>query len=135
MSSSIRIDKRKKYILILGKGPKQRLEHTLSVEKIYSINFTENNKKFFLSLHDNGANSYLFINGTDIIEFKAKVSEIAATPLCLGDISKEISVNNLGKTGINGYVYDFSTDYNATTIDDIHKLIFIRHSQVFKEKN
>ena len=135
MSSSIRIDKRKKYILILGKGPKQRLEHTLSVEKIYSINFTENNKKFFLSLHYNGANSYLFINGTDIIEFKAKGSEIAATPLCLGDISKEISVNNLEKTGINGYVYDFSTDYNATTIDDIHKLIFIRHSPVFKEKN
>ena len=135
MSSSIRIDKRKKYILILGKGSKQRLEHTLSVEKIYSINFTENNKKFFLSLHYNGANSYLFINGTDIIEFKAKSSEIAATPLCLGDISKEISVNNLEKTGINGYVYDFSTDYNATTIDDIHKLIFIRHSQVFKEKN
>ena len=135
MSSSIRIDKRKKYILILGKGPKQRLEHSLSVEKIYSINFTENNKKFFLSLHYNGANSYLFINGTDIIEFKAKDSEIAATPLCLGDISKEISVNNLEKTGINGYVYDFSTDYNATTIDVIHKLIFIRHSQVFKEKN
>ena len=45
MISSTKIDSRKKYILILGKGPTQGLEHTLSAEKIYSINFTEHNKK------------------------------------------------------------------------------------------
>ena len=45
MSSSIKIDNRKKYILIFRKGPTQGLEHTLSAEKLYSINFTENNKK------------------------------------------------------------------------------------------
>ena len=46
-------------------------------------------KKFCLSLHYNGTNSYLFVNGTEIYKFKAKDSEIAATPLCLGNISKD----------------------------------------------
>ena len=51
ISSSTKIDNRKKYILILGKGPTQGLEHTLSAEKMYSINFTEkkNKKKLFES--------------------------------------------------------------------------------------
>ena len=51
---------------------------------MYSINFIEQNKKFCLSLHYNGANSYLFVNGTEITKLKAKDSEIVATPLCLG---------------------------------------------------
>ena len=72
----------KKYILILGKGPTQGLESTLSAEKLYSINFTKKNTKFCLSLHYNGANSYLFVNGTEIIKFKVKDSEILAYSLC-----------------------------------------------------
>ena len=47
MSFSSHIDNKKKDILVLGKGPTQRLEHTLTAEKMYSINFTEKNKKFF----------------------------------------------------------------------------------------
>ena len=46
MSSSPHIDNKKKYILILGKGPAQGLEHTLSAEKLYSINVTKENTKF-----------------------------------------------------------------------------------------
>ena len=80
----MKIDDRKKDILILRKGPTQGLEHALSAEKMYSINFIEQNKKFCLSLHYNGANSYLFVNGTEITKLKAKDSEIVATPLCLG---------------------------------------------------
>ena len=57
MSSSAHIDNKKKDILILGKGPTQRLEHTLTAEKMYSINFTVIKKKFCLSLHYNGANN------------------------------------------------------------------------------
>ena len=95
--SSTKIDNIKKNILILGKGPTQGLEHKLSAEKMYSINFTEHNKKFCLSLHYNGANSYLFVNGKEIHKFKAKVSEIVATPLCLGNISKDWSVDNMKK--------------------------------------
>ena len=97
MSSTTKIDNKKKDILTLVKGPTQELEHTLSAEKIYSINFTEHNKKFCLSLYYNGANSYLFVNGTEIIKLKAKDSEIAATPLCLGNILKDCSVDNLKK--------------------------------------
>ena len=94
MSSSWKIDNRKKDILISGKGPTQELDHTLSAEKMYSINFTVSWKKFCLSLHYNGANSYLFVKGAEIIKFKAKDSEIAATPLCVGNISKDWSVDN-----------------------------------------
>ena len=82
----------KKNILVLGKGPTQGLEHTLTAEKMYSINFTEINKKFCLSLHYNRANSYLFVNGTEIYKFKAKDSEFVASPLCLGNISKDWSL-------------------------------------------
>ena len=97
MSSSSKIDKRKKKILILDKDPTQGLEHTLSAEKMYSINFTENKKKICLNFHCNGAKSYLFVNSTEIHKFKGKGSEIVATPLCLGNISKDWSVDNMKK--------------------------------------
>ena len=75
MSSSTKIDNKAKDILILGKDPTQGFgEHSLSAEKIYSINFTKVNKKFCLSLHYNGANSYLFVNGTEIHKITAKDS-------------------------------------------------------------
>ena len=73
-SSSTKIDNRKKDIIILGK------EHKMSAEKMTSINFTEHNKKFCLSLLYNGANRYLFVNGTEVHKSKAKDSEIVATP-------------------------------------------------------
>ena len=93
---------------------------------MYSINFTVTKNKFCSSLHYNGANSYLFVNGQEIIKFKAKDSEIVVSPLCLGNISKDWSTDNMEKTGFNGYVYDFSVDYNAIAIDnikDIHKYL------------
>ena len=64
MTSSVHLDNEKKYVLILGKRPTQRIEHTLTSEKMHSINFTENKKKFSLSFHHNGANSYLY--GTEL---------------------------------------------------------------------
>ena len=118
MSSSAHIDNKKKDILVFGKGPTQGLEHTLTAEKMYSINFTVTKKKFCLSLHYNGANSYLFVNGTEIYKFKAKDSEIVTSPLCLGNISKDWSADNMKKNGFTGYVYDFSSDYDAITVDD-----------------
>ena len=89
ISSSSHIDNKKKDILILGKDPTQGLEHTQTAEKLYSISFTKENTKFCLSLHFNGANSYLSFNGTEIIKFKAKDSKVAAYPLYLGNISKD----------------------------------------------
>ena len=78
-------------------GPTQGPTHALTAEKMYSINFTVTNKKFCLSLHYNGANSYLFVNGTEIYKFKAKDSEIVVGPICLGNISKDWSVDNMKK--------------------------------------
>ena len=69
-------------------------------------------------MHYNGASSYLLINDTDIQKFKAKLSEVNAIPLCLGDISKDFLVDNMEKTRLNAYVYDFSVDYDATAVDD-----------------
>ena len=85
------------------------------------------NKKFCLSLHYNGANSYLFVYGTETHKFKAKDTEIVASPLYLGNISKDFSVDNMKETELNGYVYDFSVDYDAIAVDgilDIHKYFF-----------
>ena len=98
---------------------------------MYSINFTGRNKKFCLSLHYDGANSYLFVNCTEIYKFKAKDSEIVATRLCLGNISKDWSVDNMENAGFNGYVCDFSVDYDATDVDDILDI----HKYLMKKNN
>ena len=119
----------------MGKGPMKGLEDMLTAEKIYLINFALPRKKFCLSLHYNGANSYLFVNSTEIFKFKAKYSEIAATPLYLGNISKDWSVANMKKkkkkNGFNSYVYDFSVDYNAIGVDNIKDI----HQYLMKKKN
>ena len=69
-------------------------------------------------MHYNGANSYI-VNGKEIHRFKAKDSKTVATPLCLGNISKDLTVDNRKKTRLNGYVYDFSVDYSDIAVDDI----------------
>ena len=63
---------------------------------MYSINFTVTNKKF--CLHYNGANTYLFVNGIEIYKIKAKDSEILMVPICLGNISKDWSVDIMKRT-------------------------------------
>ena len=118
MSFSAHIDHKKRHISIRNRS-NTRIRTYFNCRKMYCISFTVTKKKFCLSLHYNGANSYLFVNGTEIYKFKAKDSEIVASPLCLGNISKDWSIDNMKKTGLNGYVYDFSVDYNATDVDDI----------------
>ena len=85
-------------------------------------------------MYYDGANSYLFANGTKIHKFKAKDSEIAATPLCLGNISNDFSVDNIKKTGLNGYVYDFSVDHDIIAVDDIlgiHKYSIKKNNVIY----
>ena len=98
---------------------------------MYSVDFTEKNKKFCLSLHYNGPNSQLFVNGTELYKFKAKDSEIVASPLCLGNISKGWLVDNMKRTRLNGYVYDFSVDYDPISVDDIKDI----HNYLMKNNN
>ena len=100
MSSSININNKGKDILILGVGPAQGLEHSLTLEKIYSISFTVTKNKFCLSLHYNGENSYLFVNDTEIYKFKAKESETSLGSICLVNNPKDWSVDNLKKNWI-----------------------------------
>ena len=97
---------------------------------MYSINLTLTKKKICLSLHYNKSNSYLIVNGREIIKFKAKDSEIVASPLCLGNISKDWLKNNMKRTEFIGYVYDFSVDYEATYVDDIKDI----HKYLMKKK-
>ena len=97
---------------------------------MYSINFKVTKTKFCLSFHYNGANSYLFVNGTEIYKFKAKDFEIVASPLCLGNISKDWSTDNMKKTRLTGYVYDFGVDYNPIAVDDIKDI----HNYLMKKK-
>ena len=132
MCSPVHVDNKGKYIFILGFSPTQGLgEHSLTAEKMYLINFTVTRKKFCLSLHYNGINSYLFANGTEIIKLKAKYSEIVATPLTLGNISKDCSVDNMKRTGFNGYLYGFSVAYDAIVVGDtldIHKCLMKKNN-------
>ena len=120
MSLSVHIDNKKKDILILGKDSKYGLgETTLTAEKEYWINFTEQKKKNCLNLHYNGVNSYTFVNVAETHKFKAKDSEINAAPLRLWNVSKDFSVDNMKKTESNGYAYDFSVDYDVIFVDDV----------------
>ena len=116
-------DNKKKDILVIGREPTQGLKSALNVGKTYSINFAITKNKFCLNLHNNASiyflYSYLFVNGTEIIKFKAKDSAIVARPLYLGNIFKDWSTDNMKKTGLACYVYDFSADYNAVTVGDI----------------
>ena len=98
---------------------------------MYSINFPCTNKKFCWSLHYNGANTYLFVNGTETYKFKAKDSEILVGQICLGNISKDWSVDNMKRTGFTGYIYDFSVDYNAIGVGDIKDI----HKYFMKKNN
>ena len=73
------------------------------------------------------------MNGTEIIKFKAKDSEIVPSSLCSGNISKDWSIDNMKKSGFNGYAYDFSVDYNVTDVDDIkdiHKYLIKKNDIV-----
>ena len=102
LSSSVHTDNKSKDILILGEGTTQGLDDTtLTEETIYpAINFTEPKKRFVLSLHCNGSNSFLFVNTTKIYQFKAKDPEIEDYALCLGNISKDFTINNMKKNRI-----------------------------------
>ena len=86
-----------------------------------------------MSLHYNGVNSYLFVNDTEIHKSTAKDSTIVQNNLCLGNVSKDFSASNMKKTGFNGYIYDFSVDYDSIDVDNIkgiHKYLMKKNGIV-----
>ena len=98
MSSSVHIDNKAKDILVLGEGSTQGLDDTtLTAETKYPINFTQSGKRFVSSIHYNGSSSFLFVNATKIDKFKAKDSETKDYALCLDNISKDFTINDMKK--------------------------------------
>ena len=129
----------KNNIYVLGKGPIEGFStdgggHTISAQKFYKTNFTQPNKKIVLSLHYNGDNSYLFVNGVEQLKFKTATDQINKVPLTLGNISKDRSITNATKTGLYGTVYEFSVDYvpinGVKTMYGIHRYLMKKNNIV-----
>ena len=125
-SSSVHADNRINNITNLGESPTDGLDDAIvAAESEYSISFSEQENIFCLSLHCNGSGSFLFLNGEKIYQYKTNDSEINGYSVCLGNISKLHE-----KTGVYGYVYDFSVDCDSVDVDgflDIHKYITKKH--------
>ena len=134
LSNSKHSNNKTKNILVLGREFVQKInDTTIYAEKMYSPNFSVDNKTFCLSLHYNGDNSYLFVNGKQVIKFKSKNSELIKYPMCLGGLSKDYNNNNQKDTGLYGNVSDFSVDYSAITNDkivNIHNYLMKKNSVI-----
>ena len=134
MSSSTHATNRANNIFVLGKYFIQGITNTtIYAEKMYSINFSATGRRFCLTLYYNGDNSYLFVDGREMIKFKTKDSEIVANSLCLGNISNDSSESNRKKTGLYGSIYDFSINHKAIALNDIldiHKYLTKKHNIV-----
>ena len=104
-------------IYIMGDGFVQRIaDTTLYAEKIYSQNFTQPSKKFVLSLHYNGDDSYLFVNGKQELKFKSKTEHLVKEKLCIGNLSDLWTTDESEKSGLYGNIYDFAVDYKLLTV-------------------
>ena len=105
---------------------------TLYAEKVYSRNFTQPSTKFVLSLHYNGDDSYLFVNGKQELKFKAKTSHLVKEKLCIGNSSDQWTTSESEKTGLYGNIYDFVVDYEqivgAKAIYDMYRYLIIKHN-------
>ena len=135
MSFSAHATNRANNIYLMGKGLMQGINGTtIYVKKNYLDlykNFTDPGKKFVVSLHYNGDDSYLFVNGRQELKFKAKDDQIINKNLCLGNLSKEWTKSESEKTGLYGNIYDFVIDYKAIndlkTIYDMHRYLITKH--------
>ena len=108
-----------KDVLVLGHGLIQKIDDTtIHAGKVYLPNFTAANKTFCLSLHYNDDDSYLSVNGKEVIKFKAKKQSVVGK-LLLGNISADFNQADRKATGLYGYIYDFSVDYNTISNDKI----------------
>ena len=120
MSSSTKIDNKKKHILILGKGPTQGLEH-----KKYIL-------LFLLKIIKNPVWACVIMQRT-VIYLLMVDKFINLKQRILASISKDWTVDNMKKTGLNGYAYDFSADYDGIAVDnilDIHKYLVKKDNMI-----
>ena len=120
-------------IYVMGDGIVQGInDTTLYAEKIYSQNFTQPSKKFILSLHYNGDNSYLFVNGKQELKFKCKTESLVKEKLCIGNLGDKWTTSESEKTGLYGNIYHLVVDYKPIVgvdpIHDMHRYLMTKHN-------
>ena len=133
MSFSTHRTNRANHIYVMGDGLTQGIhDTTLYAEKKYFRNFTEPNVKFVLSLHYNGDDNYLFVNGRQELKFKCKTDQLVKEKLCIGNLSDQWTVSESAKTGLYGNIYDFVVDYEqilgVKPIYDMHMYLMTKHN-------
>ena len=133
MSFSKHANNKANNIYVMGKDYVTKInDTTIYAEKMFYRNFTEPGKKFILSLHYNGDNSYLFVNGREELKFKTKKDQIINKNLCLGNFSRYWTKDQSAKTSLYVNIYDFVLDYKAivgtTTIYDMHQYLMTKHN-------
>ena len=133
MSSSIHKTDKANNIYIMGKDFIQGInDTTIYAEKNFYRNFTDPGKIFVLSLHYNGDDSYLFVNGRQELKFKSKTEHLVKETLCLGNLSDQWTTSESEKPGLYGNIYDFVVDYEAVLgirpIYDMHRYLMAKHN-------
>ena len=132
MSFSVHATNRADNIYVMGTGLTQGIhDTTLYAEKNFYRNFTDFGKKFMLSLHYNGDDSYLFVNGRQELTFKCKTDQLVKEKLCIGNLSDQWTTSESEKTGIYGKIYDFVVDYEQISgvkaIYDMYRYLMTKH--------
>ena len=101
-------------------------------KRTFTETFTDFGKKFVLSLHYNGDDSYLFVNGRQELKFKCKTDQLVKEKLCIGNLSDQWTTSESEKTGLYGNIYDFVVDYEQVlgvkTIYDMLRYLIIKHN-------
>ena len=118
-------------IYVIGKDYITKInDTTIYAEKMFYRNFTELGKKFILSLHYNGDNSYLFVNGREEFKFKkTKTDQLVKENLCLGNLSRYWTKDQSTKTSLYGnFVVDYKAIVGTTTIYDMHRYLMTKHN-------
>ena len=133
MSFSVHATNRANNIYVTGEAFVQGInDTTIYAEKKFYRNFTDTDKKFVLSVHYNGDNSYLFVNGRQELKFKAKIDQLVQENLCRGNLSDQWIASESEKTGLYGNIYDFVVDYKSINgvkpIYDMHRYLMTKYN-------
>ena len=133
MSSRVHATNRANHIYLMGTGLTQGINNTtIYAEKNFYRKFTDFGKKFVLSLHYNGDNSYLFVNGRQELKFKGKTDQLVKEKLCIENLSDQWNTSESEKTGAYGKIYDFVVDYEQISgvkaIYDMHRYLITKHN-------
>ena len=133
MSFSVHKTNRANHIYVMGTGLTQgSYDTTLYAEKNFYRNFTDPGKIFMLSLHYNGDDSHLFVNGRQELKFKCKTDQLVIKKLCIRNLSDEWTTSESEKTGLYGNIYDFVVDYErivgVKAIYDMHRYLMTKHN-------